>query len=699
MSLQDRITKFLLKFTYSQKLLFIFFLTAFFCLVSGFGVWYSCTNLYKETLLNKKKFGFQVNVAKITNSLAAYQVEVIKQKNNPENFDNTLLFAIVRDMNKEIDDFVSSLQNYRSKIRSTVLQQQMEYHLDGLEEFLKLWGVYRKTALNLSLEKAEEKFNKLMQLMDTIQTNLRSFYRLYSNTDEGTKRLIDFNYILIPRLTIQIPVFYNLLQGITPPENSLKSDSKNADVYGFIYKLTEDMTKINLTLNGISDLIDDSLQSESQPLFRTLLEELQNVESDLITTLDSNEEIGSYNNARRALQTYSEAQEKINEILEKLYDLQATSMETRLYTSYIMVLFAGFFVLITYFTKIILQPVKELSNAADELAIGKVNIRIPVRFHDEVGEMTEGFNALASFLENKLKEIKSVSSNLLEAVHVILDVAKKLEANITIQDKELIVIKGYIKEITVVAKEFTLHLNNVYKSISATTGFADVGRKSLSEMEIVMQQMMGASNSIVNTLKTLNIKICSINDVINTIVKIADQINLLSLNTAIQANKAGPEGRGFTIIAKKTKELSGQTAYSTLDIEKTVREIIESVNFSVNEVNKFLEQVMLQVMDSTQLSEEFKKLIHFFQKQVEVFKSVSQDVAKQSESATELHEVLRTLSNASKKTTTSVNQFRREIESLHQSTTNLVKKIDSFTHPSYIELAISEDKSPDKAPK
>jgi methyl-accepting chemotaxis protein len=140
--------------------------------------------------------------------------------------------------------------------------------------------------------------------------------------------------------------------------------------------------------------------------------------------------------------------------------------------------------------------------------------------------------------------------------------------------------------------------------------------------------------------------------------------------------------------------LSGQTAFSTLDIEKTVQEIVTSVDSSVSEVNGFLEQVMLQVAESTELSQEFKKLIDFFQKQVEAFESVNEDMSKQAESATELQEVLRTLSNASRKTTTSVNQFCREIELLHQSTTSLVEKIDSFTHPSYIQqLAVSENQS------
>lgn len=700
MKINDRIKEFLLKCTYSQKLAVVLFCTFLsFTFIVG-GLWYTSQGLYQQASLARHTLPFQVKISRLSNLLAQYRVEAIHNRINPESIDEVSLEVAEKSIDTEVEQFFLLIQEYIAKENSKLFRQKIQFHVDEVEDFVKEWQELKIKSSNVVLSDFEEKYQMLSLGLQNVQKKLWKFFKLQNNDDEGAKRLVDVNFGTLHDLTEQTSNLYEVISEINP-----KVDFKGSYLEGIAIQLSEISKQAQIQLEGISGLVDTPLERDTHNFFEDSLQKL-------IATIDTQVGIARsgapsdpvllYKTMKSALKTYSVIQDKIYSFLTDLYDTQAASMIFRLYTGYFLVFLALFTVLIIYFAKVVLQPLKHLSDAANELAIGKVNIRVPIIKKDEVGEISEAFNALAAFLENTLREVKGVSNGLLEAVQVILDVARKLERNIAIQDAELSVVKGHIKEIAVVVKEFSLLLTNVYKSINATTGFADVGRKSLSEMEHVMKQIVDASQSIVSTLNKLNMKICSINDVINTIVKIADQINLLSLNTAIQANKAGPEGKGFTVIAKKIRELSGQTASSTLDIEDTVREIISSVDASATEVNQFLEQVLLQVKDSTMLSDEFKKLIHFFQHQVEVFSSVNVDMAKQAESATELQEMLKGLSDASKKTTLSVSQFYREIESLYQSTTSLVQKIDSFTHPSYIllamgqkaeELAVSENQS------
>lgn len=685
MNLNDKIKAFLLRCTYAQKLAVVLFCTFLSFLFIAGGLYYSSYGLYRETLIDKRSFPIHAKVNRILNLVVLHYVEGVYAKTNPEKLNGDSLEKLGVQIDEEIQQFISMVSTHISTENLRLFAPRIRYHVDEVNDLVKAWQEYKKNYLNRTQDSQTEKFNAFLAVIQKVQTKIRDAFNFYENDDEGAKRLIDVNFTTIPQLIQETAIFFESVVNYTK-----EAELSNGDLYGVALNVHENITKMKVQLEGISKLIDSSLEKDTRNFFETTVSSVLDVsdtQSRLVLGDGVPDTAATYDYAKNALEIYGKAQESLNEFLAIMNTKQSASLFYRLYIGYALVFLALFTVLLIYFARVVLQPLKSLSDAANELAIGKVNTRVPIIKHDEVGEISEAFNALAAFLENTLREVKGVANGLLESVQVILGVARQLEQNIAVQDAELYVVKGHIKEIAVVVKEFSVLLNNVYKSINATAGFADVGRKSLSEMEHVMKKIVSASQSIVSTLNKLNVKIGSINDVISTIVNIADQINLLSLNTAIQANKAGPEGKGFTIIAKKIRELSGQTAFSTLGIEETVREIVNTVDFSTTNVNKFLDQVLLQVKDSVLLSEEFKNLIHFFQHQVEVFSSVNEDMAKQSESATDLQEVLRGLSNASKRTTVSVGQFYREIESLHQSTNSLVEKIDSFTHPSYILLA------------
>src|SRR6202007_2042888 len=96
-------------------------------------------------------------------------------------------------------------------------------------------------------------------------------------------------------------------------------------------------------------------------------------------------------------------------------------------------------------------------------------------------------------------------------------------------------------------------------------------------MEETMRHVMEAATSINAKLSVLNEKAGNINQVVITITKVADQTNLLSLNAAIEAEKAGEYGRGFAVVATEIRRLADQTAVATYDIEQMVKEIQSAV--------------------------------------------------------------------------------------------------------------------------
>jgi methyl-accepting chemotaxis protein len=205
-------------------------------------------------------------------------------------------------------------------------------------------------------------------------------------------------------------------------------------------------------------------------------------------------------------------------------------------------------------------------------------------------------------------------------------------------------------------------------------------------MEDIMHQMAKASMSIVRTLSDLQDKVGKINNVINTIVRIADQINLLSLNTAIRSGKPGTQHLGFSIVADKISELADQTALATLDMEALVEQIIEKVSNSVLVVDKFSDQIRNQVFEAAEIGDQLKKLIANAQTQFEGFETVNMGMQNQTKRAAQIHESITRLTSSAQNTTQSVRNLYLEIEYLHHSVNNLQSKTQAIATESFKEL-------------
>jgi methyl-accepting chemotaxis protein WspA len=124
-----------------------------------------------------------------------------------------------------------------------------------------------------------------------------------------------------------------------------------------------------------------------------------------------------------------------------------------------------------------------------------------------------------------------------------------------------------------------------------------------------MQMLANATNSISAKLAVISERANNIGTVVTTITKVADQTNLLSLNAAIEAEKAGEYGLGFSVVAREIRRLADQTAIATLDIERIVVDMQSAVSSGVMEMDRFDEQVRQGVGEATRLSGQLGDII------------------------------------------------------------------------------------------
>ena len=203
-------------------------------------------------------------------------------------------------------------------------------------------------------------------------------------------------------------------------------------------------------------------------------------------------------------------------------------------------------------------------------------------------------------------------------------------------------------------------------SVSENTAhLAGGGQAGLTRLEGTMRQIMEATANISAKLALLNEKTANINSVVTTINKVADQTNLLSLNAAIEAEKAGEYGHGFGVVATEIRRLADQTAVATYDIEQMVKEMQSAVSAGVMGMDKFNEEVRRGSEETRQVTGQLAEIIQQVQALTPRFESVNEGMQAQSAAAGQISDALGQLGETAQQ---SAQAFRQNTEAIEQLT-------------------------------
>lgn len=369
---------------------------------------------------------------------------------------------------------------------------------------------------------------------------------------------------------------------------------------------------------------------------------------------------------------YDQAERQILERIDQLQKQKWLWIGLSLLSAAIA-LIMGYFVL-----RQITIPLIRLVEAAKQIAAGDLSVRVPISCHDEVGQVSSAFNLIAESFQDLLGRLQWTGIQLTSSSTEIAAAAKQQETTIVEQEATTKEISVTAREISSTAKEFAKTMNEISNTAEQTSALASSGKAGLSRMEMIMHQMVEASGSISGKLGILSEKASNITNVITTINKVAEQTNLLSLNAAIEAEKAGEHGRSFAVIAREIRRLADQTANATLDIEKIINEIVSAVSAGVMGVDKFSEEIHTGVSQAGIVSEQLSKIIEQVQTLSTNFENVNQGMQAQSIAAEQINESIMLLSDSAQQTTESIRQFNNAIEQLNQAAIEMQKAVSKI---------------------
>jgi methyl-accepting chemotaxis protein WspA len=341
----------------------------------------------------------------------------------------------------------------------------------------------------------------------------------------------------------------------------------------------------------------------------------------------------------------------------------------------LLLAFAAGFVLL----QAISRPLSQLVGAAKSMSVGNFSQRLAMQRAGEFGVLADGFNLMADSLQEMIRRIQKSGLQINSSATEIAATAQEQLSTASEVAATTSEIGATSKEISATSRELAQTLKEIAEVAEKTAELAGSGQAGLARMKTTIQQVVEASAAIHARLGALSEKTSNIGTVVTTITKVADQTNLLSLNAAIEAEKAGDYGRGFAVVATEIRRLADQTAMATGDIEQMVKEMQSATAAGVMGMDKFSEEVRHGVEVVQQVSEELSQIIHHVQALTPNFETVSEGMQSQSLGAQQISDALSQLSEASKQTVESLRQSNVAIEQLNDASRGLQDGVARFT--------------------
>jgi len=331
-----------------------------------------------------------------------------------------------------------------------------------------------------------------------------------------------------------------------------------------------------------------------------------------------------------------------------------------------------------YQSSAVTAPLNHLVAVLERMRRGDFTHRVTLDRKDEFGILGDGLNRLADDLSVLVGQVQRSGIQVNITATEIAATAKEQQSTSNQVAATTAEIGATSRQISATSKELDKTMNEVSQVAEDTTHLANSGQTAIVRMESTMRHIMDASSSITNKLAVLNEKTANINSVVTTITKVADQTNLLSLNAAIEAEKAGEYGLGFAVVAMEIRRLADQTAIATYDIEKMVKEMQSAVAAGVMSMDKFSEEVRHGVEEIHQVSTQLAQIIHQVQTLTPRFQTVNEGMHAQATGAQQISETLRQLSEAASQTAASLRESNLAIEQLNEAARGLQTSVARF---------------------
>ncbi len=320
----------------------------------------------------------------------------------------------------------------------------------------------------------------------------------------------------------------------------------------------------------------------------------------------------------------------------------------------------------------------ELLEAMDKFSKGDLTLELEVERQDEMGRLYTGFN-------NAIQNIKELIRRVTESIHAtasasaqISSSAEEMAAGSEEQSKQTNEVSVAIDEMTRTiydsAKNTSLAAENAKNSGEIAKKGGVVVNKTIDEMNKIAEVVSKASE----TVQILGSNSEKIGEIISVISDIADQTNLLALNAAIEAARAGEQGRGFAVVADEVRKLAERTTKATKEISSMIKQIQLDTNEAVSSMTKGTSQVEKGKSLAIEAGNVLNEIVKSSEKVTDIIVQVAATSEEMSSTAEEITKRIEGINNITRENTIGIQQIAKASEDLSVLTTKLQELTEEF---------------------
>jgi methyl-accepting chemotaxis protein WspA len=466
-------------------------------------------------------------------------------------------------------------------------------------------------------------------------------------------------------------------------DEALNSRLKEFEEMERVYRDRRDYWKNTLTDPVISKAVTEDCYRAADEYFRL-------VKAELVPLLKANQAEKSHELfTKKIVPAYNAHQTSYDNAIRLIRDSAASTKESAgkaslfwmrvmLIVSVVSVTSVALIGWVT--TRSITQATGKLLSRVHAMASGAADLtaRVEIDSQDELSQLASGINEMIAKIQTVVQRVREGSVQLLSTSSQIAATAKQQEGTVHGLSSSTTEIAAAVREISATGEALAETMSEVNARANQAATLAAAGRDGLGGIETTMKQLMESSGSISGKLGIIRDKSENINEVVTTITKVADQTNLLSINAAIEAEKAGEYGRGFLVVAREIRRLADQTAVATLDIENTVRLMQDAVSAGVMQMDKFGGEFRSGVDRVSEINCQTGRIIEEVEGLVRRFQSVNEGMQSQSIAARQINEAMVPVAKGTKETQVSLEEFIKATAYLRQSVDLLNQEIAQF---------------------
>ncbi|NMX49401.1 methyl-accepting chemotaxis protein [Pseudomonas veronii] len=236
-------------------------------------------------------------------------------------------------------------------------------------------------------------------------------------------------------------------------------------------------------------------------------------------------------------------------------------------------------------TKSITSPIKDVLSVAERIAASDLSKEVLVSGTDEAGRLLKALAQMQTNLRTTIMQISDSSTQLASASEEMTAVTEESSRSLVAQNDEVNQAATAVTEMSAAVDEVARNAESASEESKRTQGYTEIGLERVAQTLKSIQKLNGNVENTSEQIQGLSDRAQSITKVVEVIRAIAEQTNLLALNAAIEAARAGEQGRGFAVVADEVRALAHRTQVSTQEIEQMIAAIQNDSDLAVKAMN------------------------------------------------------------------------------------------------------------------